>query len=316
MVVTFVIVIYTKMRNATYVQLANKTEFTYIHSIQSSGVTQAPETSKADRQFDQQDTLQRRLPQCIIIGEKKCGTRALINYLALHPDVVTAPSEINFFNMYYDRGLEWYRSLFPLSRLNQITIEKTPNYFFSRVAPSRIHAMNATIKIILIVRDPIARSVSDWLQYCRKHQLDIEMCRTYESSDILTLSGKINRNSQFIRRSSYALNIEHWTRWFRLGTQLHIVDGHKLVSDPVSELKKVETFLRLHHHITQRNIVFNDDKGFYCMVSDQGQDHCLRNVKGVKHPTLIPEVEANLRSYFKPLNEHFYRVVGRDFRWP
>ncbi|KAI0229226.1 Heparan sulfate glucosamine 3-O-sulfotransferase 1, partial [Lamellibrachia satsuma] len=227
------------MKNAKYVQLANKTEFTFIHSIQSSGVKQAPETSKADGQFDKQDTLQRRLPQCIIIGEKKCGTRALINYLALHPDVVTAPWEINFFNSYYDRGLEWYRSLFPLSRLNQITIEKTPNYFFNRVVPSRIHAMNATIKIILIVRDPIARSVSDWLHYCRKHQLDIEMCRTYESSDILTLSGKINRNSQFIRRSSYALNIEHWTRWFRLGTQLHIVDGHKLVSDPVSELKKV-----------------------------------------------------------------------------
>ncbi|KAI0229260.1 Heparan sulfate glucosamine 3-O-sulfotransferase 1, partial [Lamellibrachia satsuma] len=169
--------------------------------------------------------------------------------------------------------------------------------------------MNATIKIVLTVRDPVARSVSDWLHYCRKHKFDIEMCQTFEGSDILTPSGQINRNSPFIRRSSYALTIEHWTRWFRLGTQLHIVDGHRLVSDPVSELEKVETFLGLRHHITHKNLVFNEEKGFYCLVSTHGKEHCLGNDKGVKHPNLSPEVEAKLRSYFKPLNEHFYRVV-------
>ena len=272
-------------------------------------------TSQADRRFDKQETLQRRLPQCVIIGAMKCGTRALIDYLALHPGVVTAPCEINYFDHYFDRGLEWYRSQLPLSRHNQMTIEKTPNYFLNREAPSRIHAMNATIKIVLTVCDPVARSVSDWLHYCRKHKFDIDMCRTYEGSDILTPSAQINRNSPFIRRSSYALTIEYWTRWFRLGSQLHIVDGHKLVSDPVSELEKIETFLGLRHHITYKNIVFNEEKGFYCVVSDQGKEHCLRNSKGVKHPNLIPEVEAKLRSYFKPLNERFYRVVGLDFGW-
>ncbi|KAI0229258.1 Heparan sulfate glucosamine 3-O-sulfotransferase 1, partial [Lamellibrachia satsuma] len=207
--------------NTICVESAYNAVFTEPHFVQSSGVQPAAQTSQADRRFDKQESLQRRLPQCIIVGAKKCGTRALIVYLALHPDVVTAPREINYFDHYFDRGLEWYRSQLPLSRHNQTTIEKTPNYFLNREAPSRIHAMNATIKIVLTVRDPVARSVSDWLQYCRKHKFDIEMCRTYEGSDILTPSGQINRNSPFIRRSSYALNIEHWTRWFRLGTQLH-----------------------------------------------------------------------------------------------
>ena len=131
--VTFVIVIYMEARNATNVQLANNTVFTELHSVQSSGVQRATQTSQADRRFDKQESLQRRLPQCIIVGAMKCGTRALIDYLALHPGVVTTPWEINYFDHYFDRGLEWYRSQFPLSRHNQTTIEKTPGYFVSFV---------------------------------------------------------------------------------------------------------------------------------------------------------------------------------------
>ncbi|KAI0212057.1 Heparan sulfate glucosamine 3-O-sulfotransferase 5 [Lamellibrachia satsuma] len=246
----------------------------------------------------------------------KCGTRALIDYLALHPDVVTAPHETNYFSIYYGRGVQWYRSEMPLSRPNQITMEKSPSYFRHREAPVRIHAMNAKIKIMLTVRDPVARSVSDWLHHCRRYESDISTCRTYESSGILTPTGQINRNSPFIIRSSFARAIENWTQLFPIGTRFHIVDGHKLVSDPVSELEKVETFLGLRHHITQKNLVFNEKRGFYCMVSDRKEERCLGDDKGVKHPTLLPEVDAKLRSYFQPLNQHFYHIVGRDFGWP
>jgi hypothetical protein len=36
---------------------------------------------------DQSHTKARRLPQCVIIGARKCGTRALIDMLNLHPQV-------------------------------------------------------------------------------------------------------------------------------------------------------------------------------------------------------------------------------------
>ena len=310
-----VIVTYARQRNSPYVQLSYDRVATVIHSEQESEAKPATETTKAARLSDQHETLQRRLPQCIIIGEKKCGTRALLEYLDLHPDVVIATHEINYFSKYYDRGLEWYRSEMPQSRQNQITIEKTPKYFRTRKVSSRVHAMNAAIRIILIVRDPVARSVSDWLQYCRvKNNTDI--CRTYEGSGVLTPTGQVNPNSPFISRSSFVLNIENWIKLFPLGSQFHVVDGDKLMSRPVSELEKIETYLGLHHCITEKNIAFNDTRGFYCMVSNKGQKTCLGMSKGVKHPTVIPEVEAMLRSYFKPLNQRFYRVVGRDFGWP
>ncbi|KAI0234776.1 Heparan sulfate glucosamine 3-O-sulfotransferase 1 [Lamellibrachia satsuma] len=318
-IVSFVAVTNRIKGHASYVQSSYDRMSTSLHSEQRSVAKPETETSTADlRRFDQHGTRQRRLPQCIIIGEMKCGTRALLAYLELHPDIITVIQELDYFNFHYKNGQEWYRNQMPLSKPGQVTIEKTPQYYETAEVPDRVYAMNASIKIILVVRNPVDRSVSHWLHVCFKARVAKEAlnsCRTIENAGILTREGYINPNSKFIRRSSYVRNIENWTQLFPVGTQLHIVDGDKLVTDPVSELEKVETFLGLSHHITQRNIVFNEEKGFYCMVSDKGQEQCLGKDKGSKHPILKPEVEAKLRRYFKPLNERFYRIVRRDFGW-
>ena len=49
------------------------------------------------------------LPQAIIIGVKKAGTRALLEFLRIHPDVRAPGPEPHFFDKNYHRGLEWYR---------------------------------------------------------------------------------------------------------------------------------------------------------------------------------------------------------------
>lgn len=51
----------------------------------------------------------KRLPQAIIIGVKKGGTRALLEFLRIHPDVRAFGAEPHFFDRFYDKGLEWYR---------------------------------------------------------------------------------------------------------------------------------------------------------------------------------------------------------------
>lgn len=52
---------------------------------------------------------QKRLPQALIIGVKKCGTRALLEFLRLHPDIRATGPETHFFDRFYDKGLDWYR---------------------------------------------------------------------------------------------------------------------------------------------------------------------------------------------------------------
>lgn len=54
-------------------------------------------------------TARRRLPDVIVIGAKKSGTRALLEFLKIHPDVRAAGPETHFFDRFYDRGLDWYR---------------------------------------------------------------------------------------------------------------------------------------------------------------------------------------------------------------
>lgn len=51
----------------------------------------------------------RRFPQALIVGVKKGGTRALLEFLRLHPDVRALGSEPHFFDRCYERGLAWYR---------------------------------------------------------------------------------------------------------------------------------------------------------------------------------------------------------------
>ena len=51
------------------------------------------------------------LPQAIIIGVKKCGTRALLKFISTHSAVAASSTEIHFFDSpnNFQRGLDWYR---------------------------------------------------------------------------------------------------------------------------------------------------------------------------------------------------------------
>ncbi|KAG6439261.1 hypothetical protein O3G_MSEX000625 [Manduca sexta] len=109
----------------------------------------------------------KRLPDALIIGVKKCGTRALLEFLRLHPDVRAAGSEVHFFDKFYHKGFEWYRERMPPTLEGQITMEKTPSYWVTRSAPRRVYAMNPSVKLLAVVRDPVTRAISDYTQSAR-----------------------------------------------------------------------------------------------------------------------------------------------------
>lgn len=69
--------------------------------------------------------------QALIIGVRKCGTRALLEMLFLHPRIQKAAGEVHFFDRddNYNMGLEWYRQKMPYSFADQVTVEKSPSYF-------------------------------------------------------------------------------------------------------------------------------------------------------------------------------------------
>lgn len=62
--------------------------------------------------------------QCLIIGVRKCGTRALLEMLNLHPRIQKAAGEVHFFDRdeNYIKGLNWYKNKMPNTFKGQITI--------------------------------------------------------------------------------------------------------------------------------------------------------------------------------------------------
>lgn len=58
--------------------------------------------------------VQKRFPQAIIIGVKKAGTRALLEFLRLNPAIKAPGPEVHFFDKNFDKGFGWYRFVFCL----------------------------------------------------------------------------------------------------------------------------------------------------------------------------------------------------------
>ncbi|XP_027282953.1 heparan sulfate glucosamine 3-O-sulfotransferase 3A1 [Cricetulus griseus] len=255
----------------------------------------------------------KQLPQAIIIGVKKGGTRALLEFLRVHPDVRAVGAEPHFFDRSYHKGLDWYRDLMPRTLEGQITMEKTPSYFVTREAPARISAMSKDTKLIVVVRDPVTRAISDYTQTLSKRP-DIP---SFESLTFRNRSaGLIDTSWSAIQIGLYAKHLEPWLRHFPLG-QMLFVSGERLVSDPAGELRRVQDFLGLKRIITDKHFYFNQTKGFPCLkkAEGSGKPHCLGKTKGRAHPVIAQEVLRQLRDFYRPFNRKFYQMTGRDFGW-
>ncbi|ROK76678.1 Heparan sulfate glucosamine 3-O-sulfotransferase 3A1 [Anabarilius grahami] len=297
-------------------------------------------------------TATRRLPHALIIGVKKGGTRALLEFLRLHPDIRALGSEPHFFDRHYARGLSWYssfchvfdrcsvlpfcifivriyltspslivsllfllsfRSMMPKALNGQIVMEKTPRYFVTPETPSRIHAMSRDIKLIVVVRDPITRAISDYTQIISKTP-DIP---SFESLTFKNRSaGQIDSLWSPLYIGLYARHLERWLAYFPL-SQIHFVHGERLISDPAGELGRVQDFLGLQRIITDKHFYFNKTKGFPCLKKPEGSSkpHCLGKTKGRTHPKIDQEVIQKLREFYQPHNLKFYQMAGMDFGW-
>ncbi|KAM9391815.1 heparan sulfate glucosamine 3-O-sulfotransferase 6-like [Pholidichthys leucotaenia] len=254
----------------------------------------------------------KRFPQAIIIGVKKGGTRALLEFLRIHPDVRAFGAEPHFFDRFYDKGLEWYRNLMPRTLDGQITMEKTPSYFVTKEAPSRICTMNCQTKLIVVVRDPVTRAVSDYTQTLSKNP----GLPSFQNLALKNSTGLIDTTWSAVRIGLYGKHLENWLQYFPLSHFL-FVSGERLVSDPAGEMGRVQDFLGLKRVVSDKHFYFNQTKGFPCLKKPEGSSRprCLGKSKGRPHPQIPSEVLQRLRDFYRPFNHHFYQMSGQDFGW-
>ena len=99
----------------------------------------------------------------VAVGPLKTGTSWIYDYLIDYERVAlpTKVKETFFFDCKYDQGLDWYFSHFAESELEQKQVgEIAPSYFHSDTATQKIYAHNPQCKILITLREPVARLVS------------------------------------------------------------------------------------------------------------------------------------------------------------
>ncbi|CAL8303712.1 unnamed protein product [Merluccius merluccius] len=266
------------------------------------------------------DSESQRLPQAIIIGVKKGGTRALLEFLRAHPDIRAVGAEPHFFDRNYHKGLEWYRDLMPKTMEGQLTMEKTPSYYVTKEVPARIYNMSKHTKLIVVVRDPVTRAISDYTQ-TRSKKPDIPSFESLAFRNATPASGGggggvIDATWSAVQIGMYAKHLERWRRYFP-AEQLLFVSGEQLISDPAGEMARVQDFLGLRQEVTDRHFHFDAAKGFPCLKRPEGNSkpHCLGKTKGRTHPNIDAAVVQRLREFYQPYNRKFYQMTGHNFGW-
>jgi hypothetical protein len=148
-----------------------------------------------------------RLPSFIHVGPPRTGTTWLHEALMGH---IGLPSEkeTRFFDVRYDRGIEWYCSLFGDYPANVPAGEICPSYFSNAVARERIKRHIPDCKIIVTFREPAARLYS-FYRHRRgfRSKRDLAMNDTFDAYWRLEMSGGADL-------CSYATHLRRWQAIF------------------------------------------------------------------------------------------------------
>ena len=150
------------------------------------------------------------LPSFLIIGAQKGATTSLWRHLGQHPDVFMSPiKETNFFieEMNWNRGLDWYESLFAPARLQSATAvgEASPNYTIHpglAGVPRRIASVIPDARLIYLLRHPVDRMVSGYLQALT------------QGAETLPIERALLERPHYADISRYSMQLEQYLRYF------------------------------------------------------------------------------------------------------
>ena len=263
---------------------------------------------------DSQSFCEKRFPNTLMIDLTKCGTNALLRFLSQHPQVVRniEIDEYHFFTHNYNKGLEWYRERMPYSLPGQIVLENTANYFAVEEIPQRVFKLNPMMKLLLVVRNPVERVVSEYAMHKQNFEKRNKTIPQMKPGDPFPPFEMIWKKYLWV---FYDTCLERWLKYFSI-QQIYIINGDVLRKSPLQELKKIEMFLNIDPYFHEKHFYSNRTRGFYCLSKPRfGQDNCLWEEKGRKHPNVNKTLFQTLKNIFRPHNQRFYQLSGKQFDW-
>ena len=261
-------------------------------------------------------------PQVFTIGFAKAGTKALYEALKLHPQLSGPKKEMRYFTENYDKyNLLNYIKKFSHCPKDGFNVEKSPDYILSLKAAQRLKkaAINVgvsltSLKFIVIVRNPVVRTVSDFMELkLWALQKKREYPRDFNEM-ILNKDGKL-ASCKVVNSSCYSYHLKQWMTIFEKN-QFCFVNGDAFIHDPYKEMKLLEECLGVASFYQNSHFVYNRQKRFYCFNRKKNNPLCLGRSKGRQHPLVQQNVISKLKLFFSPWNHELYNLLNRtDFDW-
>ena len=126
------------------------------------------------------------MPNFLIVGAAKAGTTSLYAYLRQHPEIFMPEwKELSFFIgdpcglLHRVKKARYYFKVFADAQKYKAVGEASTGYLFDEAAAEMIRDKLGLIKIIIMLRDPVAMSYSLYNHQVRKEG---ETCATFESA--------------------------------------------------------------------------------------------------------------------------------------
>lgn len=225
---------------------------------------------------------------------------SLINYLSLHPEIFMQQGEKHFFDMvdkHYqitEQDVEMYENSFATKK--RIVGEKTPSYCYLQFAMDRIYNYNKDIKLVLILREPIARAFSEYnmnLKVNGKTLSDVaedDIIRDFEEEEHISLSEITQNGLYFVVRGFYDEIIE-----YILGTFPH-ENLYIAISEEIQQNKQLE---------------YNQMMKFLGVNKEIAIHENLDTHVGTYHRKLPSRLEKKLYHIYRPHIDRLYTILGR-----
>jgi len=238
----------------------------------------------------------------IIAGNQKCGTTALFDMLAEHPEVAVphdGRKELHFFDRIawwrpmnaYQRGKHRRRWSAEDRSAATVCLEATPilGYMSAPRSPdcfALAHRYDPTARIILLFRNPIDRAYSQWSMERRRGNtnLDFEAAIAHERQ-----IAPFHRVHSYVSRGEYDRIADNALRTFG-PAQVLFLKTEELLNRPADVLSRVQQFAGIEEVALEHKESF----------------------KGRYDAKMTPETRAQLWTHFAPHNARFSALTGID----
>ena len=237
-----------------------------------------------------------------VVGAQRSGTTYLYHLLAGHPEIEMAgpvwPEPKHFLvDCLYERGLEYYENhLFQGKEGAWLRGEKSASYLESEKAAVRVARCFPNAKIVMVLRDPIERAISNYCYSVENGLETLPMSQAFLDEDERWLDYDHDRTSvspyAYLRRGRYIEYVEMYLRYF-----------------PEKSTKVV-----LFEELVESGDTVRDLCGFLS-VSPDAVPSGLRqaiNASGRPHTELSSEIRRYLVDYFAEPNARLAERLGLD----